>query len=326
MNDEMYSLLAGYFSGHATAEEELTVNNWAAANENNRKDFEEAQKIWEQTGQSETLEYNTEAAWHKVKAAIEQPLEKRKGGIIKLLNWKIAAAVAAAVLLFIADNWWLNQNRNGYETITADIAVKEITLDDGSHVYLRNGASLKYRRQFNKNKRDVVLTGEAFFEIAKNPAKPFEITASATAVTILGTSFSVNTNNSKVEVVVKTGLVRFSVLHDTAAGASLEAGDRAVFENNRIIKQKNADDNFNSWQSGKMVFRSTPIQEVMNTLSNHYKVMFVIKKGEENKIAASLVTTTFTNQPLDAVVKELELITAFHIRKVTDTAYEISSQ
>jgi transmembrane sensor len=234
--------------------------------------------------------------------------------------------VAAVLLLLIAGNWWLQQRASRLETVTADIAVKDILLDDGSHVYLRKGSVLRYPRHFEAKKRRVELTGEAFFDIAKNPAKPFEITASSTTVTVLGTSFLVNTNNSGVEVMVKTGRVRFAPVQDTAAGATLEPGEKALYENNRVTKQKNTDINFNSWQTGKIDFINTPMQEVIHTLSSHYRVSINIRKEDEKAIAASRVTTSYSNQPLDAVLKELELITAFHILKLADDAYEIRTQ
>lgn len=324
MNDEMYNLLAKYFSGQASAEEESSVKNWAAASAENREDLEFAKKLWEKTGENSKIQFDTEAAWQKIKRVIEERPASNKG-LVKRMVFRITTA-AAAVLLLIAGIWWLTLSSNKNKTVTADTAVKEILLADGSHVYLRKNASLSFAQHFKKDKREVTLSGEAFFEIAKDPAKPFVITASGTAVRVLGTSFTVNTNKGQVEVVVKTGLVQFSSLKDSGQSAVLQPGDKAVIKEDKLVKEKNADENFNSWQTGTIRFRNTPMQEVMQTLGHHYQVSIVCKKGEEDKVLTPLVTTVFRNQSLEAVIKELELITTFHIRKVSDAAYEISSQ
>lgn len=326
MSDEMYNLLAKYFSGQATTEEQLTVKNWTNASKENRNEFETAKRLWQEADNAETLTYDTEAAWQKVKTFIDQSPVQHKGRVIKMFTKRMVAAVAAAVLLFVAGYWWLNQNSNKYTTITAGTAIKEVVLEDGSHVYLRKDGKLTYPKKFSGNKRDVELDGEAFFDIAKDPEKPFEIKAAATSVTVLGTSFTVNTGNSQVEVVVKTGLVKFSSLNDTTQNAKLSPGERAVFRNNKLVKGINTNENYNSWQTGVLTFRNTPMQEVIKALSSHYSVSFVIKKGDESKVQSSAVTSTFIRQPLEEVIKEIELITTFHIRKVNNTAYEISSE
>lgn len=326
MSDEMYSLLAKYFSGQATTEEQLTVKNWINASEENRNEFETAKRLWQEADKAETLTYDTEAAWQKVKTVIDQSPVQHKGRVIKMITKRMVAAVAAAVLLFVAGYWWLNQNSNKYTTITADTAIKEVVLEDGSHVYLRKDGKLTYPKKFSGNKRNVELDGEAFFDIAKDPEKPFDIKAAATSVTVLGTSFTVNTGNDQVEVIVKTGLVKFASLQDTTLNEKLAPGERAVFSNNKLVKGINTDENYNSWQTDVITFRNAPMQEVIKTLSNHYSVSFVIKKGDESKVLPSAVTSTFTRQPLEEVIKEIELITTFHIRKVNDTAYEISSE
>lgn len=322
MNEGMYTLLAKYFSGQATAEEKHTVDVWVAASKENRDEFKSAKNLWDNTGEITFPIFDTEAAWQKIKTTIEQP-PVQKRGLIKTIGFKVATA--AAILLLVAGLWWLTSGRNDHKTVTADVAVKEIILDDGSHVYLRKNASLTFPDRFHKNIRDVELTGEAFFEIAKNPDKPFIISASGATVKVLGTSFTVNSNNNQVEVLVKTGLVQFSSAKDSSLNVKLEPGTRGVIKEGKLLKENFNDENFNSWQTGKLIFHNTSMQEVMRVLSLHYQVNITCKKGDEDKVLIPAVTTTFNQQPLDSVIQELELITTFHIRKVSATAYEISS-
>ena len=85
-------------------------------------------------------------------------------------------------------------------------------LPDGSKIFLNRNSEFSYRSNFGKHRRDVKLTGEAFFEIAPDASKPFIIDAGKAKVKVVGTSFNVITNNSEsaVEVFVKTGKVMLS--------------------------------------------------------------------------------------------------------------------
>ena len=85
-------------------------------------------------------------------------------------------------------------------------------MPDGSRIFLNRNSEFSYRSNFGDRNRNVTLTGEAFFEIAPDAAKPFIIDAGNARVKVVGTSFNVITNNSRsaVEVFVKTGKVMLS--------------------------------------------------------------------------------------------------------------------
>lgn len=87
-----------------------------------------------------------------------------------------------------------------------------ITLSDGSKITLQPNSTLHYPVTFSAGKRDVYLEGEAYFEITKNPQKPFLVYYHNIITKVLGTSFTINTNSKtgNVEVVVKTGRVQVS--------------------------------------------------------------------------------------------------------------------
>jgi len=82
-----------------------------------------------------------------------------------------------------------------------------VFLPDGSKVTLAKGARISYNRLLNGKKRKVFLSGEAFFDVAKNPEKPFTICTKNMLIEVLGTSFKVNASDGKESVVVRTGKV-----------------------------------------------------------------------------------------------------------------------
>jgi transmembrane sensor len=330
MNDDMYSLLARYFSGQATTAEEVAVKAWA---EQNKTEFEEIEKLWNRShpstlrqaqgsGLEESIEFDTDKAWSKVKTALEVK-QVPTAKIVRFPAWKKAIAIAA-LLVITAGLWWFFAGQSNDRHIIADIDGQEVLFDDGSKVYLRKDAGLDHPKKFKSDKRTVSLTGQAFFDIAKEPARPFVITAADAEVMVLGTSFVVDSRSDRVEVIVRTGKVQLSSLKDPSQKLVLEPGDKGVFDGKTVALQKNTDENFDAWQTKKIVFRNTPLKDVINTINNYYKVNIRLAPSQATKLAGEQVTTSFDNQSLQAVLSELELITSFRIKKISGTEYEIS--
>src|SRR5688572_8273111 len=275
MTDEMHSLIGKYFSGQATADEERLVQQWVAASEQNRSDFDLLEKLWHKSGEQETIQFNTNKAWTTVDGRIKA--HKTPVRRMKPYTWTIAVA-ASLVLVF--GMWWIFSNNFNTRTVVADVAVKEVLLEDGSKVYLRKGSSLEYKTHFDKDRREVGLTGQAFFDVAPDPSKPFVISAAQTKVEVVGTSFSVNTLNDKVELIVKTGKVRFGTADNLQQSILVVAGERALFASNNINKEQNKDVNFDAWQSRQLQFNNTPLPQVLAVLNDYYHVNIQIKQGD----------------------------------------------
>jgi ferric-dicitrate binding protein FerR (iron transport regulator) len=319
----MYSLLARHFSGLATEEEKATINKWINSDEQNEADYRLLQQLWNQSAEPETISFDTEKALQAVTIKLDDEENTRKPGRVFTLKRMVAVA-ASLIIMFFAG--WLAFNRPLTRTVLAETDAQEVQLKDGSKVYLRKGAVLKFPDRFVKNNREVSLTGEAFFQVARNPDKPFIITAAKTEVTVLGTSFSVIAGIDTVALIVKTGRVNFNPLHNTGSKVIVSAGERAICTNNNITKEANTDPNFNAWQSKQLVFKNTPLKQVAATLSNYYKVTIELNKKDMAQIALAGITVTFSNQPLSSVLQELSLITSYRIKKLNDTSYEISAQ
>lgn len=309
MSDNIHNILAKYFNGEVTAEESEAVQQWIAASEENRADFELLQKLWNRSGEHEEINFNTEKAWRAVHA-------KTRGRVVNLFTRR--AAIAAAVAIVLLGLWWLIGRNSTTITVYADTAIKEVRLQDGSEVFLRKGATLRYPRKFN---REVSLDGEAFFEVKRDTTKRFRINAGPALAEVLGTSFTVNTNNNKVELIVKTGLVRFS-----GAGQVhlVPAGEKALLAQNTITQQPNTDPNFNAWQSKELAFNNTPLPQVARTLSDYYSVNITLNKTDSAQLSGAKLTARFNNQSLSSVLEEISLITSYHINKVSEDNYEIS--
>ncbi len=319
MTDEMHSLIGKYFSGQATADEERLVQQWVAASEQNRSDFDLLEKLWHQSGEQETIQFDTNQAWKTVDGRIKAhrtPVRR-----MKRYTWTIAVA-ASLVLVF--GMWWLNSTSDN-KTIVADGGYRVVTLRDGTKVHLREGGSMEYNvRSYNMDRREISLKGQAFFDVAHDPSRPFVISAAQTKVEVVGTSFSVNTLNDKVELIVKTGKVKFGAASNLQQSILVTAGEKALFAANTINKEQNKDVNFDAWQSRQLQFNNTPLSQVLAVLNDYYHVNIQIKREDAAQVSAANITASYNNQPLNSVLDEIALITSYRIQKISDTAYEIS--
>lgn len=327
MTDEMYSLLGRYLAGQASAEEVIAVEKWKAESEENKATFTELERLWNRSEEAEAITFDTNKAWNKVNAALQSTQEDRPARparIVRFPPWK--KAVAAASILILATVAWLlfdNMRNKKADSIVADTFLKVVILEDGSHVWLRQGSSLNELRAFTKNHRVLSFNGEAFFDIVKDPGHPFIINNGNTIIKVLGTSFTVTNNENRTDVVVKTGRVSLAPKADTSNKVIMEPGEKGVFENGYASKSINEDVNFNSWQTDTLRFDNTSLKTVALTISRHYRIDVRISKSDEATLGPLLLNAQFANESAERVLKAIEIVFRVQIVKMSEGVYEI---
>lgn len=182
----------------------------------------------------------------------------------------------AGTLMNIADNHAQGNNLNAYNIVETPIGGEySVTLADGTKVWMNAASSLKYPVQFSGNERVVELTGEAYFEVAKDPAKPFRVKSSGQTIEVLGTHFNVNAYAN--EGVIKTTLLegRVKVLNKTGI-QFLPPGQQSVMNfggDGRIKVLTDTDtDEVTAWKEGYFQFNQADIHNVMRQLSRWYDI------------------------------------------------------
>jgi hypothetical protein len=161
-----------------------------------------------------------------------------------------------------------------YNTITTPRGGQyEIVLADGSKVWLNAASSLKYPTSFSGEDRRVVLTGEGYFEVAKNTKMPFRVAVADIQVTVLGTHFNINAYAD--EPMIKTTLLEGSVnVKDKMSNVKLNPGQQAIATaNGQLAVNNNADvDEVMAWKNGLFSLDKTDIQTFMRMVSRWYDV------------------------------------------------------
>ena len=166
------------------------------------------------------------------------------------------------------------QKSAGYNTISTPAGGQyQVTLPDGTKVWLNALSSLKYPTAFTGKYRTVMLTGEGYFEVAKNKNKPFKLTTAKQEISVLGTHFNVSAYADEPEI--KTTLVEGGVAvknFSPLATGVLKPGQQAVFHGAAFDINKVDVEEYIAWKNGFFMFNNEGIKEAMQKLARWYDV------------------------------------------------------
>ena len=203
-----------------------------------------------------------------------------------------------------------------YNTITtANGNQYQLILTDGSKVWLNAASSIRFPASFIGNERKVEITGEAYFEVAKNPNQPFKVEfknkgGEKSEIEVLGTHFNVNTYSEEPEI--KTTLLEGSVkIKNATAVQMLSPGEQARLSSHGIEIKKDVDiEQVMAWKNGFFLFDNTDIYTLMRQVSRWYDVEVHFEgsipgDGFSGKISR--------NVPLSKFLKVLEM-NELHVR------------
>lgn len=252
---------------------------------------------------------------------------KRGSGkrLIKKLFLRTTAYAAVLSAILLSMYFW-NENRllTKYADMTLEVdrgQKSDVLLPDGTKVYLNADSKLSYGRNFNGKQRMVELTGEAYFEVAKDTNSPFIVKAGDVEVQALGTSFNVNAypGNDAISTFLTEGSVLVSSVHQSLR---LNPGEAAVYSSSdaHIVKKKNEDSRlYIAWKWNEMVFNDEPITNIIKLLERNYNVRFEIKNKKLNNIS---FTGTLKNSSLQSTLYALQFTSPISFRN-KDNVIEI---
>jgi ferric-dicitrate binding protein FerR (iron transport regulator) len=241
----------------------------------------------------------------------EKPLNRPRRHRVRWL------AVAASLALLLGLGWGISRPGDEmrefflpleYTTIAAPINQQvEATLPDGTRIRLNAGSQIRFAEDFiRRQRRDVNLTGEAYFVVAHNPLKPFTVQVKQARIEVLGTEFNLKENaagNSAVVAVTK-GKVAFRTLHSTGeTSLTLLPGDVGTAQRGVVSKRRLSDvANYLSWFNQRLIFRETSMGEVARQLEQIYGVSIVFS---EPSIADRRVTVNVRRESLPRILNKL---------------------
>ncbi len=181
-----------------------------------------------------------------------------------------------------------------------------LLLSDGTRVHLNAMSNFKYPVRFGGNKREVELSGEAFFEVTKDKSRPFVIRTAGMNVEVLGTTFNLNAyeNNEKIVTTLVEGSVKINsqITHESRL---LSPDEQATFDvSNGQTEIKKVDVNlYTAWKDGNLIFYDARLEDIMTTLSRWYSanVLYRNTSVKDLRFSGNLNRYGDINQILDII-------------------------
>lgn len=293
---------------------------------------EERTKIWDATA-SYRSDFQPDAtkALSRFKTQLNtlEPAKPKRLLLISSIPIKmaVAASFAGLVVLTLA---WLLVNNTSQKAIIADLFIttganenKEISLPDGSTIFMNQNSTLKLTWFKGGNERALDFKGEGFFKVARDPEKPFIIIGPKSKATVLGTSFNYRDYPSEefADLEVETGEVKF----ETQKGAAIVAkNERSVVSNNGAIKLEKVNTlNASSWKTQNLTFRKTSLKKVLQDVERHFHVKFDLNLSN---ISNCKFNASYENETLENILAAIHDIFDAEIVLTPDGTYKISSQ
>ena len=295
-------------------------------------DIYKTREQWKELRSMESeKEINVDKAWNNVYSRMnENGMKTNKGAAdIRILRTTLLRVAAVALIFLSIGSAAVYMNNSGYLSKKITIVTGSdqrnllVALPDGSKIFLNRNSEFSYRANFGKHKRDVKLTGEAYFEISADVTKPFIIDAGKARVKVVGTSFNVITKNveSAVEVFVKTGKVVLSAKSGSQS-LVLDPGFVGKMDSNISGKSLNNDPNYLSWNTGLLVYKRQKLDIVFKDLKRVYNMDIV---AEDPAILENPWTSPIDYQPQDTIIRMI--CTSFNLSYIKDgNVYHLSKK
>ncbi len=227
------------------------------------------------------------------------------------------------------------------EVVTKNGSNTQLKLPDGTLVWLNAGSKLDYSRIYETGIREVYLTGEAFFDVVKNPARPFIIHTSTIDVKVLGTAFNVKAypDDKTVETSLVRGSVEIRVKNRPSEKYLLKPNQKLVLVNENLIEKTIKEQRINTvtvpvitikkltyfngesnavetaWIQNKLEFKDEPFADLAKRLGRWYDVTFEFRNSYSEEIR---LTGSFENETLVQSLEALKIATNFNYKIETD--------
>lgn len=306
LDEDILRLIIQHLDGTITQEDQLSLEEWLVDSEN-KEAFEELRSLWKDAPKAAHFaEANVQKDYETLKRKINAPRRRR------IWYW----ASAASILILATIGYYSLNSTNHPQPIEhiATTGVEQIGLSDGTVVHLNEGASLIQNGDYGLSDRRVTLIGEAFFEVAKNPDKPFFVKTKATETKVLGTAFNIRETKDATVLSVEHGKVSFSAKAQTLILSQNDAG--VYHANTQLVNKQKAGLNYLSWKTGILTFNRTPAAQVFADISKLYNIEIEILKPIDQEF-----TSTFKNETLEQVLEEVSLVLGLSITRENNKVY-----
>ena len=264
-------ILYKFFEGNASFEEEAAVKQWMEESAENRLAFLKERKLFDAM-----LLLGNEEIIKNGKKRFSINLSSLRTELIK---------IAAVVAITLGGSYFyyqssLEKELMAMQTITVPAGQRiNITLVDRTNIWLNARTSLSYPVKFGKNNRQVVLDGEAYFDVTKDKSKPFIVQTDNYNVEVLGTQFDVNaySETGEFETTLMSGSVKVASASDSTQKITLKPNNKVFLQDGKLHVTAVDDYNPYRWKEGLICFKNETFTSIMKDFEKYYGLTIQVK-------------------------------------------------
>lgn len=316
----MERIVIKYLEGSANESERLQLLNWLREKEN-RKAFNKYKLEWGKNMIRGQFPGNGEESWNRLNSKLIQKSYNSWQQRTIRREWLYKVAAIFFFVINIGSFAWhfSHKSQDVSETSTTVITengqISKVELPDSSQVWLNSGSTLSYNNHFSIENRDLVLTGEAYFDVSKNESLPFVVDCGGLKVKALGTRFNVNAYDVRksAQVVLEDGVVELIDNKTHNAFYRMKPGDfvEINLKSNSYKSETVNTMRFTSWKEGIINIYNLSMNEVIKQLEQRYNQQFELT----SEVKDLYYTFTIKNETLEDILKLMERITPIKIEQ-----------
>lgn len=318
-------VLIRYCAGQATEQECKVVEAWLLQSEEHEQLLKQLLSLsWNADLLRVVPQVNTEQAWQRV----SRKLQGNNASLTHRLwmGFQRVAAILLLPLIMIFSILYYYAGQSAKEESDRLVEVRtnpgmttQLELPDGTQVHLNSESVLRYPATFAKAGRRVELEGEAYFDVKKEPERPFVVkTPHKTQVEVSGTTFNLEAYESQPEIhaTLLTGKISFVFTQGATRHAlKLNPGHKLIYDvvtsgTRMSVTNGQAEA---AWKDGKIIFDATPLPEALRMLEKRFHVRLILRNA---RLKDEAFTGTFTTQRLERILDVFELSSGIHWRYI----------
>jgi ferric-dicitrate binding protein FerR (iron transport regulator) len=361
INDKIKGLIICYLTGDIDRAQLEILSQWINESEENKDLFNTYKSSWILSGMvNKKDQFFENQSWENLQKKLdferddsEQESNPKRISLLKKLStaaiWLLFFGLGSLITYFVSSN---KLAQNFKTEITVPFGTKTTAkLPDGSTVYLNAGSSIIYNQDFNKSKRLVYLSGEAYFKVATNKSKPFEVVTSYLTVRATGTRFNVKaypnersitatlvegkidirktadpSNSNRVELKPKQCFVYFKTENQTKTSTQNIAYTKpaAVQIENENLNNYKVYDNvktelYTSWSEDNWVIESETLRTFAPKIERRFNMII---RFEDEEIKNYKFSATIQKETVEQILQALKIATPMiNFKIVKDTIH-----
>lgn len=315
----MNELIDKYFAGEMTDWEKKDLFDRIETDETLKKEFLRMQNVVALTGilsRQDDPEVSRKGKQHFAQLLFRKRLKRT---ITVSLKYAAVFAVLIAGTFYVTKQYLSEEFGKNYTMITAPKGQRvKVDLPDGTVAWLSPCSSLRLSASFNESDRKVELDGATYFDVAKNPEKPFIVSAKGYRIRVLGTKFNISAykNSAEFETDLVEGCVHIYDPADIRNEVFLQPKEKAVLWGDRLMKRESDFDNEEYLKNGIVSFLSEPFGRVLNSVALWNDVNFNFQRSVN---ATQRISGKFRqSDSLESILKALQGAMPFKYKIVSE--------